>query len=343
MSLKSKNLPKISSQIQFERVLLLYTRIFNFLGETCVHSATVPPPKSALTERLFSVLPSFISLSAAILLTVTNICMGIQVMDKYVESTNAIYFIYFGCVILTKFIAMSQIKSLSRILPKLFIKFRELQRFELKCKVNPSNIEWNFLSDVAMIFGFWIPQLTVTLLVKDRDESSIENYIDYVDMVALFMNRITICHVIFYVVLFNNFVDSYTEKVRLQARNRFNTISYLRTELVLLRAIHLKIYKIAKLVNDGFGWILLSIFMMELVDIIYEIYIILLFPGCAAITTTLRNLMPNLIWFDLISFRTRKQPINNIHIKNRNNYCLFSPSFEWGPSKQLLNLLILRG
>lgn len=269
-----------SKKSQFEIVLLRYTRIFNLLGESCVVSSDIHSQYSTL-KRLIRYIPTLISLFLTVFLTISDIILELQHFKTSAKISNAIYGIFFGSIISTKFVGISEILILEKFLPQLFRQFNELRYMtKSKYKLNNHDFQSEFLREAAIILGTWFITFTLNAFITHELHESDFAINFYVSSVVL-MNRVTMCHVHFYMVLFKNFFDIFIDYVQQKASTiKIKSTYDLKIELLFLKVIHFKLYEISRTMNTIFGWIFVAIFIQGFVDFIYQIYWIFLLTDC---------------------------------------------------------------
>lgn len=279
---------KNCKQFEFDSILFRYTRIFNLLGESCVISSDIQSSNS-ISTRLIRYFPPFMSLMITVCLTISEVFLQLNNFESSQRITSAIYVIFFLSVIATKLIGIIQMHTLANTLPQLFTQFKELiYMTESKYKWNSCKFHRYFVHEVAIIFGAWIITCSFNTLIKHEFES--EFWANICVYSVIFINRITMCHVHFYVVLFRNFIDFYVDYMRQKAvGHNPKAICDLKIELIFLKIAHFKLHEISNAINTIFGWVFVSIFVQEFVDIIYQIYWIFLLTDCTTIYETIRN------------------------------------------------------
>lgn len=278
-----------SKKSKFDTILLRYTRIFNFLGESCVVSSDYQPNDSFL-KRFIRYIPTLITVAITISLTISDIVFELKNFDTSQNITNAIYAIFFGSIISTKFVGISQILTFERILPRLFQQFKVLKSMtESKYKLNCHNFQRQFLQEAVTIIGTWMITFIFNAVITPEPHYS-DFFVNFCVSFVTLMNRVTMCHALFYVTMFKNFIEIFINHVQERGLTiKLKSTYDLKIELLFLKVIHFKLYEISRAVNAIFGWVFVAIFIQEFVDFIYQIYWIFLLMDCASVYNVIRN------------------------------------------------------
>lgn len=269
--------------MHLERILLRYTRIFNWLGESCVISSDLQYKRQSILKCIARNIPLFISTALVVALTVSDLLFELSISDSSEKATSVIYAIFFGTIISIKLVGISQSHTFWKKQPKLFDQFREFTCMtESKFVLNTSKFQNQFLSECGAIFATWLITFTLNILMKyEPHEPHSKLFVNFCVTSMKLLNRITMCHVLFYVVLVNHFIDSFVDYVQQTTFNiKLDSIDDIKTELIFVKVIHFKLYEISRTVNVIFGWIFVSIFTQEFVDFMYQLYWIILLMDC---------------------------------------------------------------
>lgn len=279
---------------QFETVLLRYTRIFNLLGESGVVSFD-NNSKNSILKRFIRYIPTLISLVLTIGLTILDIVFELEYFSNSQKITSVIYAIFFGTIISTKFVGISQILILEKIFPLLYQQLNELRSMTKdKYKINYQNFQYQFLQDAAIIIGTWLITFTVNGFIA-HEMVDADFFVHFCVSAVVLMNRITMCHVHFYLILLKNFIAIFIDYVQQKATTiKLKSAYDLKIELLFVKVIHFKLYEISMSVNAIFGWVFIAIFIQEFVDFIYQIYWIFLLMDCSSLCNVIRNLLIDL-------------------------------------------------
>lgn len=265
-------------KVDFESCFIRYSRIFNILGESCVASLK----SLSILKRQYS---SCISLFITIFSTIMVVVFEWWNFKSTPRLTNAIYAIFFGSIISTKLIGITKMWTLSSNLPNLFTQFKDLNAMT-ESKWDLRNFQECFHRENAIVFGVWL--ITCALNASIYYDHSLHTLATFCVALVVLINRITMCHVRFYVELLNDFIDffiCYTKRKIAKTKSMHD----IRMEFIIFKIIHFKLYEISKTVNAIFGWILVSIFAHEFFDLVYQIYWIFLLLDCSNTYIVIRN------------------------------------------------------
>lgn len=287
-SCKGQDFFPISSMTQFENVLLKYMRIFNILGESCVISSDFKLSVHSNPNRAFSYLSIFLSIFLTLSSLVLNIVLDItyDVIEK--SSNRVVFWIFTVSLISVKIVSVSQLNSLMRLLPIIFNQLKEIHSLaEYKYDINFQQIQVAFHQGIIKIFGFWLISLISDIIFK-------RSLIDLISCsgscLAMFIIRITICHILFYFILLQNMISVLINYVEQKAANNKATlVSELRIELLFIKINHFKLYEISSMLNEVFGWTLVSIFIHEFINFINAMTWMFTFIDCANIYPSFRK------------------------------------------------------
>lgn len=270
----------------FDIVLSRYTRIFNLLGESCVVSSDHHSKKSFL-NRLIKYIPTMVSLIITIGLTISNMVIELQSFYSSKKISNVIYVIFFGSIISTKFVGISQMPTLEAILPRLLQQFNDLKCItESKYKINCCKFQREFIEEVATIIGLWL----ITFLLNAIIIHDSGFFVNFCVSTVVLMNRITMCHVHFYLALFKNLMEIFIDYLQQRATTIKSTpINDIKLEMIFTKVIHFKLYEISRAVNAIFGWIFVAIFLQEFIDLLNQIYWTFILMDCIRAYNVIRN------------------------------------------------------
>lgn len=274
--------------MQLEDVLLKYTRIFNLFGESCVLSSDFRLSTRSVKDRVIA----YFSICCSLFLTITSLTSMLVLDFLYsiiISKTGKItYTIFVLSLISTKLTSISQMHSLTRLLPMGFNHFKEINSLaQSKYDIDFYRFQKRFYRGVMKIFGVWLISLISSILLA---ESGIQAAMSCSEALALFLNRITICHIYFYFNLFQTLYSIFIDHVKRTASiNQPKNSSDLKSELLFIKTNHFKLYEISNILGAAFGWTLVMIFIEEFIDFTTAISWILSNMDCAHIYSDSRN------------------------------------------------------
>lgn len=180
---------------------------------------------------------------------------------------------------------MSRMHCLTKLLP---IGFKHLEELHSLAKsrydMDFHQFQLHFRQGLIKIFGAWMITSVLNFLSTD---SKLEIVIG---TFAIFLNRITIGYVYFYIVLMQSLISFYINYIEQKVvTNRPKLLSELNIELIFIKTNHLKLYEISNIVNLAFGWTLVMIFIQEFNEIITQICWFLSIMDSAYIFRTICN------------------------------------------------------
>lgn len=226
------------------------------------------PP--SITKQILRHIPVVISFAVTLSITITWIYFENKYDEKYEDEECAVYSIFFGSIFVTKFLVIFQVCFLRSILQKLFTQLKETEiAIKQKYEMNFNEFFKHFIRKTSFVFGIWLISFSVcAIFERDTDQLMDDLYI----LSMKFSTSITVCHTLFYVELLRCVYDFYSNYV--DHNNRSS--AFINNELLFLKTIHYQLFEISITFISYFGWIILSIFLQQFVDIIYHTHLIFL-------------------------------------------------------------------
>lgn len=251
-------------------VLQKYVRIFNVFGESCVMLTDSQQKNPTTKKRLLTYAAFVVSFILSISSTLIYLICALKYNKIPVESTTRyVTIILVISLSLTKLVCISQMHLWLKLHPILFQVLREIERITAqKYEMNFKHMQTEFHQDVNKVFILCI--IKFAYIITFECISWVDFLLIYCSTVAIFLGRITICHVFFYVLLYKHIisihVDYMTQKVIP------NNLSDLKSELIFFKIMHFKFHEIANNLNATFGWMFIAIFIEGIIDITANIY-----------------------------------------------------------------------
>lgn len=263
-------------------VLSKYTKIFYFLGESNVMFESISTSK----RRLFNLI--FFGLNVTLI--AGNIYFEIEWVLMNAKVDISIQIILFSSVLLTRAAVFEQICSCDQVFARFFVQFKQFeQMLGSKMELNFTNFQKGLNYEVYPIIFLWVLTMIVSILIAGETSFSLGNKLFFLSMILL--NRISICHVLFYLNLIKACHGFYRQFLKgMRIKNDKCKISPSKMELFSLKLIHFKLWELTKSFNQLFGWILWFILLQLFINIVFRMYWILRYSTKGMyITVVLRN------------------------------------------------------
>lgn len=280
--------------MQLEAVLLKYIPIFNYLGESCVMASDFQLTNhSSIRRRL-----TYISIFISFILGPTVCALNVAAFSKYyiikTNASRAAVLIILICITATKLFNISQMHSWLNDLPKMYRLFKELQviagnRYEMDFR----RFHIKFIQKVITITSIILAKFIIIAVVY-------KNYVISLNEALVLSTSyyIAFFHVYFYVSLFKNLMSFYVSYVeRKSIYGKPKTLSDIKIEFFFIKATHLKLYEISRILNASFGWIFVSIAIQKFIEIVGALFFTFLRSDCVKMSTGLRNYWTNSFCF----------------------------------------------
>lgn len=245
-------------------VLGKFTRIFNILGESTITFNPTEPQTSPISYLVsfliyFPVLPAHIFLEFKKIITHTKVDIPIQV-------------VFVGSFVLARCADLMQMYSLTETFTKFLIQFKQFEQItRSKFKMDLSEFRSIFLAQVIPVIVFWLCTAIVTVYTFRPD--AVDMGAKVIFLAITFLSRVGICHILFYLTLIKMCFDltqNYMETIQIKTKG--DKCEIIRSELLCLKLIHLKLFEITKTFNVLFGWVLLLTFQQQFLDIVFRMY-----------------------------------------------------------------------
>lgn len=272
--------------MQFETILLKYTPIFNYLGESCVMASDFQLTDHSSIKRRLTYVSIFISFFMTIFMLFVNIP---SFSDYYIIKTKvalAVFLILLICTAITKLFNICQMHFWLNNLPKMYKLFKELQiitgnRYEM----NFQQFHIDFMQNVLTIFGLILVKVAIISLIYENPVLSI-----YESLVLTSNYYSSFFYVYFYVSMLKNLISFYTGYLEQKVLcDKPKTLPDIKSELYFIKATHFKLYEISKILNATFGWMFVSIVVQKFVEILGSLFYIFLRLECTKLLSGLRN------------------------------------------------------
>lgn len=268
--------------MQFEDILMESTRTFNWLGGSCVLPSDFHLSPHSKRGRVQACLLSFISLSLTI---ISSILYTVLMLKMDLKSMGIIAMVFITCMTLTKLVSMIQSRSLIELLPKVFDHIKELRTLaKSRYAMDFRQFQAHFFQELIKIFGAWT-MLPIRSIIMSTDLKII-----LCDSFIHLLNRITICFVLFYLILLQHLISFHIKYIeRKVSIGKAKLSSELQNELLFIKTNHFKLYEISSVLNVAFGWSLVAIFFQLLIENFIAIAWFYSFPDCSDIYVTMCN------------------------------------------------------
>lgn len=274
--------------MQFENILLKFTRIFNLLGESCVLPSDFQQSTHSIKDRIIPYFISFISLSLIVIFLSIDFFVELENVGVRIRSAEILFSLLILCFTLTKAMSISQMFSLTKLLPMAVNHLKELDNLaKPKYKIDVYQFRTNFYNGVMKILGAWLLSLISTIFFS---RSRMDALTSFCEMLAVLLNRITICHVYFYLVLVQSLISYHLKYIEQRVSTVNSNISLdFQNEIIFMKINHFKLYEISNVFNVAFGWILITIFIQTFIESINDFCWFFSIADCTHFYRTLCN------------------------------------------------------
>lgn len=272
--------------MQLETILLKYTPIFNYLGESCVMASDFQVTDHSVIKRRLTYTSIFISFILTAFILILNIT---SFSNYYVVKTNvsrAVFLILLGCTAITKLLNISQMHFWLINLPQFYRLFKDLQLItENRYEMNFKQFHIEFMQNVLAIFGILLIKAIIISLIYDNPMLSV------CEALLLSSNNYSsFFYVYFYVSIFKNLMSFYIGYLEHKVlHDKPKTWPEIKTDLFFIKATHFKLYEISKILNATFGWMFVSMVVQKFIEIVGTLFYIFLRLECTKLLTGLRK------------------------------------------------------
>lgn len=264
------------------RALCQFTKWFHVLGQSSYSSIDAFSQSPYVANFLPSIALLTLMVSAAI--------TACYLILRYTQNTFLNYVVIVLCVssmTFTVFIAVSQ----SIFYRVHYVKlYQRINTFELlirnRFSINFPAFRRYYLRQISIVLISCISALMGTLLLRPDNLSDLTTTLTVATL--RFVTLITVCHLLFYVCLFQYLVRAFVDYVEIHAitssqstatdinvipiqRRRMDTRNII-IELNYFKMIHFVLWEISDSINQVFGWTIVAVLLQLCFYAIYNVY-----------------------------------------------------------------------
>lgn len=266
-----------ASNMESARVAKKYLYPFFILGQSSYN----PRQKSTLKIQAKKIpfshyIPSTIYFIITVLMGIASID-GISVAEFNLN--YAIYWVFIGGKMVTCITVLMCTPFFDNKLKDVLRKYVALEQYcneVLHAKWTLTSMERKYWFDIMVIHTMFMLRSTFKAMYKDQNTTHLRHLAAYT---LIGLSNIAITHIIFYVSLLNhsiininrNLSESHARGDIIEAKTSLQ-IDAIYTKIEIIKCLHQKLWQIVVGINSNFGWMLVTLMLQTINNILQPVY-----------------------------------------------------------------------
>lgn len=247
--------------------------IFFLLGQTSFNPRATNSPR-ALISQLFFYLPSAMFMATTY---ATGIFAFYGIAISQLSFDNAIYCLFIVNTVITSTTMIRQNMFFDNTMKTIWSSFEALEQMatlRLKFQMSFNEFRVTYARKIRIIVTFFMALVTIKIFIR----VSYKNYIRQMcSMLLVLLTLLSNFQILFFVSLLTHIIKQINQNVYHLFQNKIQEIDCWNIKVFVesfknFKQLHFKLWEITYLLNEKFGWILVSIMLQNINNVIQPVY-----------------------------------------------------------------------